>query len=173
MELLNTMKTITNFLFLFALIGLSIISPNTSTAEPGDSHEEAIRLEINTETTGEINGSIFDSDHYVIELDADSKYTIEVSTETSTDFDFSLSDENDDLIEMAITPFDKEVLTFTAQYDGDYFINVFAFEGAGSFTIIVGPSKSENDEGFLNAQTIFLTFLSMLFLISGRRKYTK
>ncbi|WP_219838551.1 S8 family serine peptidase [Paenibacillus sp. R14(2021)] len=122
--------------------------------------------------TNRIDASTEPEDVYAIEMGAGEKFTLSLKGDANTDFDLYLYDSSAATVTSKLGMVassenegtSSESITYTALETGTYYMNVSAFSGAGSYTLIV---KSGNQNGLFQDNHEALTYSGPWQSLSG------
>jgi hypothetical protein len=128
--------------FFIAISGVSL-----GDSEPNDTMQEAEMLTLGQEIFGTLDSSTDDFDYYNISFEADSDVIAKLDGPDLADYDLSIYDHNGTKMAGSSTDWDAdEILIFHPTETGSYYIGIWAYDGNGSYTLVVdNPKTTSND----------------------------
>ena len=123
-------------------------------SEPNDNIEEAEVITLGLEVSGTLDYLSDEYDYYNITLEADVDVVASLNGPENADFDLSILDNEGTQLEGSIYDFDSnEKIVYRPTYAGNYFIEIWAYDGSGSYNLNISYPKttSKNSYSLLDA----------------------
>jgi hypothetical protein len=116
-------------------------------SEPNDTIQEAEILTLGQEVSGTLDSNTDDLDYYNISFTTGSDIIAKLNGPDLADYDLSIYDHNGTKIAGSSTDWDAhETLIFHPTETGFYYIGIWAYDGNGSYTLLVeNPKTTSND----------------------------
>ncbi len=132
-------------------------------SEPNDTMQEAEILTLGQEVSGTLDSNTDDLDYYNISFNADSDIIVRLNGPDLADYDLSIYDYNGTKIAGSSSDWDAhETLIFHPTETGFYYIGIWAYDGNGSYTLLVDNPKTTSNgtyhiqdamnEGYIEAE---------------------
>jgi hypothetical protein len=118
-------------------------------SEPNDVKEEAEEIGLGQEISGTLNQLSDEYDYYNITLLENSDIVLSLNGPDDADFDLSLLDnEGTKIGGNVLDPDSNEMVVYNPTYSGNYFIEIWAYEGNGAYNLNVDYPKTAPESSY-------------------------